>query len=136
MEIISNKHLFEQKDNIIEANRNPGNIDEVSENEGKELINKFFEEKYERKKKILNMKLKRIMEDFQLQESRIKEDIELEKAKKLSEFEDTLKMKALNKKLKLKSHEGLGSGEFLSLNESDDDELDVNDENRAKLLRK
>lgn len=100
MEIISNKHLFEQKDNIIEANRNPGNIDEVSENEGKELINKFFEEKYERKKKILNMKLKRIMEDFQLQESRIKEDIELEKAKKLSEFEDALKMKALNKKLK------------------------------------
>ena len=148
MESKNNKHLFEHKDNIliddIDLNGNPGKINNKKDDEfdeGKKLIIKFFEEKCEREKKILNMKrqrimedFSRIMEDFQFQESKIMKDIELEKTKKLSEFEEAFKMKTLNKKLKLKSHEG--SGKFISLNESDDAELDVINESRAKLQRK
>ncbi len=141
MESKNNKHLFEHKDNIliddIDLNGNPGKINNKKDDEfdeGKKLIIKFFEEKCEREKKILNMKRERIMEDFQFQESKIMKDIELEKTKKLSEFEEAFKMKTLNKKLKLKSHEG--SGKFISLNESDDAELDVINESRAKLQRK
>jgi hypothetical protein len=141
MESKNNKHLFEHKDNIliddINLIGNPGKINQKKDDEldeGKKLIIKFFEEKCERKKKILNMKRERIMEDFRFQESRIMKDIELEKAKKLSEFEEAFKMKTLNKKLKLKSHEG--SGEFLSLNDSDDAGLDMINESRAKLQRK
>lgn len=107
---------------------------------GKDAIEKFFDRKCERYKKLIQMEkyinTKRLQEDFLIRENRGIENIKFKKERKIAKFEEALELRALNKVLKLKNDEELMSGGILSLNEDSDAELDIIYENGAKNARK
>ena len=77
--------------------------------EGKSTIESFMNKKCRRlqiyHKKRRELALKRMKEDFDIQDQRRKEDLLLEKEMRLWKFEDEVEQKVLNKKLILKDDE-------------------------------
>jgi len=93
--------------------------------EGKDAIEKFFNRKCERYKKLNQMK-----EEFN------NKRMQFEKERKISKFEEALDLISLNKKLKLKNDEELVPDGIISLNENSDDDLDIIYSNSSKNKRK